>query len=316
MSESGLNQLGAAIRPTHEGGPNGSRLPNPIPRLEEPIQLSGDTSMTGTPDVATDFRENLHITAPNEESSSDADEDSSLDESPPSSEDEGEQDEKFRGLRTAELPTGLCYDERMRYHAEVSATTGENVHPEDPRRIYYIYKELCEAGLVLDAPFKRSDLIVRTPLLRIPAREATKKECLLVHTDEHYELVKHTSGMTNPALTHLKQWVADGCPSRGRLVMTDEELIDLSESVNMDSIYFNQLSYFSAKLSAGAAIDTCRAVVNEQVKNAIAVIRPPGHHAEVQSTMGFCLFNNVCVASRVCQQDFGYKCRKILILDW
>jgi histone deacetylase 6 len=84
----------------------------------------------------------------------------------------------------------------------------------------------------------------------------------------------------------------------------------------MDSIYFNRLSYFSSKLSAGGAIETCRAVVKRKVKNAIAVIRPPGHHAEVSKTMGFCLFNNVCIASRVCQKDFGPECRKILILDW
>lgn len=80
--------------------------------------------------------------------------------------------------------------------------------------------------------------------------------------------------------------------------------------------YFNSLSYYCGKLSAGAAIDTCRAVVKREVKNAIAVIRPPGHHAEVQATMGFCLFNNVCIASRVCQDDFPESCKKILILDW
>jgi histone deacetylase 6 len=98
--------------------------------------------------------------------------------------------------------------------------------------------------------------------------------------------------------------------------MTDEQLIDLSESPRMDSIYFNSLSYYSGKLSAGGVIETCRAVVSRKVKNAIAVVRPPGHHAEVDVTMGFCLFNNICIASRVCQNDFGESCRKILILDW
>lgn len=98
--------------------------------------------------------------------------------------------------------------------------------------------------------------------------------------------------------------------------MSNETLIDLSESIEMDSIYFNALSYFSAKLSAGAAIETCRAVMSQKVKNAIAVIRPPGHHAEPDKPMGFCLFNNVCVASKVCQNDFGDNCRKILIVDW
>ena len=95
-----------------------------------------------------------------------------------------------RGLPISKLPTGLCYDERMRYYSEVAATSGENVHPEDPRRIYYIYKELCEAGLVDDA---RYPPFVEVPLLRIEAREATRDECLLVHTPEHYDFVKSTS---------------------------------------------------------------------------------------------------------------------------
>ncbi|KAK5103432.1 Histone deacetylase hda1 [Lithohypha guttulata] len=192
-----------------------------------------------------------------------------------------------RGLTTRDLPTGLCYDERMRYHAEVSALSAEAVHPEDPRRIYYIYKELCEAGLVVAKGF---DVMVEQPLLRIDAREATEDEIRLVHTDEQYRFVQHTSRMTN------------------------EELIDLAE--HGDSIYFNKLSYFSGLLSAGGAIETCKAVMEGRVKNAIAVIRPPGHHAEAEQPMGFCLFNNTCIASKVCQKLYDVKCRKVLILDW
>jgi histone deacetylase 6 len=91
-------------------------------------------------------------------------------------------------------------------------------------------------------------------------------------------------------------------------------LIELAET--QDSIYYNQLSFFSGKLSAGGAIETCRAVLNGTVKNAFAAIRPPGHHAEPDKAMGFCLFNNTCIASRVCQNEFGSSSRKILILDW
>jgi histone deacetylase 6 len=198
----------------------------------------------------------------------------------------------LKGLNISTLPTGLVYDERMRYHSEVSATTGDNVHPEDPRRIYYIYRELCQAGLVDRG--NPDDLITSKPLLQIPAREATREEVELVHAaPRHYDFVQATS------------------------MMNDEQLIDLSEHASMDSIYFNSLSFFSGKLSAGGAIEACREVFSrEKVKNAIAVIRPPGHHAEVDQTMGFCLFNNVCIASRVCQEEFGEACRKILILDW
>lgn len=89
------------------------------------------------------------------------------------------------------------------------------------------------------------------------------------------------------------------------------------EAAEGDSIYFNKQTFLSAVLSAGGAIEVCKAVAARKVvKNAIAVIRPPGHHAEFDRPMGFCLFNNVCVAARACQQDFGAKCRKILIVDW
>jgi histone deacetylase 6 len=210
------------------------------------------------------------------------------------------------GLPVSTLPTGLCYDDRMRYHAEV-AINESSYHPEDPRRIYYIYKELCEAGLVDDLRSRRP--VVRQPLFRIDAREATEDECCLIHTRKHYEFVKHTSGEYQPSELPIPSELTT-------LELDNDELIELSEAPHLDSIYFNKLSYFSAKLSAGGAIETCRAVFQGKVKNAIAVIRPPGHHAEVSSTMGFCLFNNTCIASRVCQKEFQEKCRKILILDW
>lgn len=97
--------------------------------------------------------------------------------------------------------------------------------------------------------------------------------------------------------------------------MSDEALVDLENELE-DSIYFNQLTFYSSLLSAGGAIETCLAVAERRVKNAIAVIRPPGHHAEYDRTMGFCLFNNVSVAARACQKKLGDSCRKILILDW
>ncbi|OAG37424.1 hypothetical protein AYO21_08390 [Fonsecaea monophora] len=284
----------------------GTQFPLPVPQVQRPAFPSGDTSMRETPDVSTEMDNRLKIDSPSDEES----EDSLL--SDTSSEIHEPVAPAKRGLPISKLPTGLCYDERMRYHAEVATTTGEGVHPEDPRRIYYIYKELCEAGLVDD---KKHPPVVEMPLYRIPAREATEAECRLVHTKEQYEQVKGTAGkpLNNDTLRH---WEPELMTGESFAVMTDEELIDLSDRQDMDSIYFNQLSFFSAKLSAGAAIETCRAVMSRKVKNAIAVIRPPGHHAEIGRPMGFCLFNNVCIASRVCQNDFGEHCRKILVVDW
>jgi histone deacetylase 6 len=95
------------------------------------------------------------------------------------------------GLPLASLATGLCYDIRMRYHCEVRPAA--DVHPEDPRRIYYIYKEICRAGLVedpeiMDAPRPLAPI----PLQRIDVRNATREEVELVHTDEHFKFVSET----------------------------------------------------------------------------------------------------------------------------
>jgi histone deacetylase 6 len=209
------------------------------------------------------------------------------------------------GLPLASLATGLCYDNRMRYHCEVRPQS--DVHPEDPRRIYYIYKELCNAGLV-DSEESSRPLAPKT-LQRIQARNATKEEVTLIHTNAHYAFVRSTQGMTCHDLQCRLATLLT------RLIdMPDEVLIQLEKE--RDSIYFNKLTFDAAILSTGGAIETCLAVAQRKVKNAIAVIRPPGHHAEDDAAMGFCLFNNVSVAARVCQNKLGDACRKIMILDW
>lgn len=162
--------------------------------------MSGDTSMRDTPDVSTDIDQRLII-----DTSEEDDLDSLLtDES--SIEEESVQPQPH-GLSVSQLPTGLCYDPRMRFHAEVAATTAENVHPEDPRRIYYIFKELCNAGLI-EAKDGGKAPIVERPLLRIDAREATRDECCLVHTEAHYDFVEQTSRKNNPAI-FSGSWITD-----------------------------------------------------------------------------------------------------------
>ena len=91
----------------------------------------------------------------------------------------------------AGLSSGLCYDVQMRYHCEVRPTA--DVHPEDPRRIYYIYKELCRAGLVDDP--ESSKPLMSQPLKRINARNATEAEISLVHTPDHFAFVESTKGL-------------------------------------------------------------------------------------------------------------------------
>lgn len=73
-------------------------------------------------------------------------------------------------------------------------------------------------------------------------------------------------------------------------------------------------SYEIALLSAGGVLTAVDAVMEGTVQNAYALVRPPGHHAEPEEGMGFCLFNNVAIAVKYARRKYGLK--RILILDW
>lgn len=73
-------------------------------------------------------------------------------------------------------------------------------------------------------------------------------------------------------------------------------------------------SFDVALLAAGGALELADKVVAGDVDNAFALCRPPGHHAEHNQALGFCLFNNVAIAARYLQKQHGLD--KILILDW
>ncbi|HEY1910878.1 MAG TPA: histone deacetylase [Vicinamibacterales bacterium] len=74
------------------------------------------------------------------------------------------------------------------------------------------------------------------------------------------------------------------------------EVAGRSLSLDADT-YTSPESYEVARLAAGAAIDAVERVMGDSHTAAVAVVRPPGHHAERDRAMGFCLFNNVAVAA-------------------
>lgn len=78
--------------------------------------------------------------------------------------------------------------------------------------------------------------------------------------------------------------------------------------------YASVQSYEIALLAAGAAIAAVDAVVLHQVDAAFCAVRPPGHHAERDMPMGYCLFNNVAIAAAYAQRTHGIK--RVAILDW
>ncbi|MFQ5991261.1 MAG: histone deacetylase [Nitrospiraceae bacterium] len=70
----------------------------------------------------------------------------------------------------------------------------------------------------------------------------------------------------------------------------------------------------AAYLAAGGAVAAADAIMSGAVDNAFCAVRPPGHHAERDRSMGFCLFNNVAVAARYLQRV--HRISRVLIVDW
>jgi acetoin utilization deacetylase AcuC-like enzyme len=69
----------------------------------------------------------------------------------------------------------------------------------------------------------------------------------------------------------------------------------------------------AARLAAGGLVELCDAVLAGQVANGLALVRPPGHHAERDRAMGFCLYNNVAVAAHALRaRGVG----RVAIVDW
>jgi acetoin utilization deacetylase AcuC-like enzyme len=73
-------------------------------------------------------------------------------------------------------------------------------------------------------------------------------------------------------------------------------------------------SYDVALLAAGGVLSAIDKVMTGEVGNAFCAVRPPGHHAEHDEAMGFCLFNNVAIGARYIQQQYGLE--RVAIVDW
>lgn len=84
-------------------------------------------------------------------------------------------------------------------------------------------------------------------------------------------------------------------------------LMDLDTGVSPDS-------FDAAMLAVGGVIRAIDAVMDGEVENAFAAIRPPGHHAYPEKSKGFCLFNNIAIGARYLQKERGLD--KVLIVDW
>ena len=121
-----------------------------------------------------------------------------------------------------------------------------------------------------------------------------------------------------PELTHIEPTPAD---LRWIQTIHDAQHIEqIREASNAGPMFLDHettvspRSYDAAVLAVGALLAACDAVVAGQVGRAFCAVRPPGHHAEADRAMGFCLFNNVAIAARYLQQHHGLE--RVCIVDW
>jgi acetoin utilization deacetylase AcuC-like enzyme len=151
-------------------------------------------------------------------------------------------------------------------------------HPERPERVEEVAARLRAAG-VFSQP--------------LPARDASDEELERVHLPVYIELVKRETDQlaVSEALEAPRR--------RARYLSTGDAVIDAT-------------SQRVARRAAGGAIVAVEASAGGR-EAVFALVRPPGHHAEPDRGMGFCLFNNVAIAARAYQAAGGGR---VLIADF
>ena len=149
-------------------------------------------------------------------------------------------------------------------------------HPERPERITSILSRL---GLEGDDPAARTPAGLQC-LSPSAADEASIKA---VHDAAYVEAV---AGWCEQGYRNLPTGDTTICPA--------------SEAV--------------ARLAAGAGIRAVDALLTKEADRVFCAARPPGHHAESDRGMGFCIYNNAAVAARHAQSRFGVE--RVAILDW
>ena len=121
----------------------------------------------------------------------------------------------------------------------------------------------------------------------VDAESLDPSDALLVHTRRHVDLV--------------------------RAVVAEAQSSGEMRQLDVDTVVSGH-SWKAALAAAGCAVAATEAVLSSRTKTAFAAVRPPGHHAESDRPMGFCLLNNVAIGAAVAREK-GLADR-ILIVDW
>ncbi|XP_036086985.1 histone deacetylase 9 isoform X12 [Rousettus aegyptiacus] len=186
--------------------------------------------------------------------------------------------------------TGIAYDPLMLKHQCICGNS--TTHPEHAGRIQSIWSRLQETGLLNKCE-------------RIQGRKASLEEIQLVHSKHHSLLYG-----TNPL---------DGQKLDPRTLLGDASQKFFSSlpcgglGVDSDTIWNELHSSGAARMAVGCVIELASKVASGELKNGFAVVRPPGHHAEESTAMGFCFFNSVAITAKYLRDQLNIS--KILIVD-
>ncbi|XP_032498198.1 histone deacetylase 9 isoform X2 [Phocoena sinus] len=186
--------------------------------------------------------------------------------------------------------TGIAYDPLMLKHQCICGNS--TTHPEHAGRIQSIWSRLQETGLLNKCE-------------RIQGRKASLEEIQLVHSEHHSLLYG-----TNPL---------DGQKLDPRTLLGDSSQKFFSSlpcgglGVDSDTIWNELHSSGAARMAVGCVIELASKVASGELKNGFAVVRPPGHHAEESTAMGFCFFNSVAITAKYLRDQLNIS--KILIVD-
>ena len=119
-------------------------------------------------------------------------------------------------------------------------------------------------------------------IIRIQPRDAAKEEITLVHDPAYFDKILSTRGRSRVFLDPD----TSTCP----------------------------VSFDAALRAAGGILSGVESVMKGEVDIVFPIVRPPGHHAETNRAMGFCIFNNIAVGAAYAVQQYGFK--RVLIVDW
>ncbi|MFX1455761.1 MAG: histone deacetylase [Promethearchaeota archaeon] len=148
--------------------------------------------------------------------------------------------------------------------------------PESPRRLIAIMNFLKEQTLLEDSNFKI-----------IKPRKANLDQIKYVHSE----------GMIKEI-----QEICEYSAKTGRIQYLD---VDTAASPK---------TYEASLYSVGGNLQAADEILNRQIKNAFALVRPPGHHSNSVRFAGFCIFNNIAVTTEYLFREKSIK--KVIIIDW